>query len=68
MISVAELGKHFEVNYADARSKKQAVFQGQFYRITILSDLLVRIEFSEEGYFEDRPTEFAAFRNNNEVF
>ncbi len=60
---MAELGKHFEVNYDDVRSKKQAVFQGQFYRITVLSDLLVRIEFSEEGYFEDRPTEFATFRN-----
>lgn len=44
-------------------SKPQCVFRGQFYRITILSDLLVRLEFSEEGYFEDRPTEFASFRN-----
>ncbi len=60
---MGELGKYFEVDYAKARAKKQAIFQGQFYRITILSDLLVRIEFSEEGYFEDRPTEFASFRD-----
>ena len=60
---MAKLGEHFAVNYEDAISKPQAVFQGQFYRITILSDLLVRLEFSDEGYFEDRPTEFATFRN-----
>lgn len=60
---MAELHEKFRVNYEDAISKKQTVFQGQFYRITILSDLLVRLEFSEEGYFEDRPTEFASFRN-----
>ena len=57
------LGKHFEADYVNCISKKQAVFQGQFYRITILSDLLVRLEFSDEGYFEDRPTELVKFRN-----
>lgn len=60
---MADLGKHFEVDYTNLVSKPQAVFKGQFYRITILSDLLVRLEFSEEGYFEDRPTELVKFRN-----
>ena len=60
---MAEFGSHFEVDYSNNVSKPQAVFKGQFYRITVLSDLLVRLEFSEEGYFEDRPTEFAKFRN-----
>ena len=60
---MAELGKHFAVNYDMAKSKTQCVFQGQFYRITILSDLLVRLEFNDEGKFEDRPTEFAKNRN-----
>jgi len=60
---MAELGEHFKVDYSNTVSKPQAIFKGQFYRITILSDLLVRLEFSEEGYFEDRPTEFAKFRN-----
>ena len=40
---MGDLGKHFEVDYAKARAKKQAIFQGQFYRITILTDLLVKI-------------------------
>ena len=57
------LGDNFSVNLKSALSKPQCVFKGQFYRITVLSDLLVRLEFSEEGYFEDRPTEFAVFRD-----
>ncbi len=60
---MAEFGSHFEVDYSNNISKPQAVFKGQFYRITVLSDLLVRLEFSEEGYFEDRPTELVKFRN-----
>ena len=60
---MAEFGSHFEIDYSNNVSKPQAIFKGQFYRITVLSDLLVRLEFSEEGYFEDRPTEFAKFRN-----
>ena len=60
---MAELGEHFKPDYNNLVSKPQTVFKGQFYRITILSDLLVRLEFSVEGYFEDRPTEFAKFRN-----
>ena len=57
------LGDNYKVDYERAKSKKQCVFQGQFYRITVLSDLLVRLEFSEEGYFEDRPTELVSCRN-----
>ena len=60
---MADLGEHFKADYVNNVSKPQTVFKGQFYRITVLSDLLVRLEFSEEGYFEDRPTEFARFRN-----
>lgn len=60
---MADLGEHFKADYINNVSKPQTVFKGQFYRITVLSDLLVRLEFSEEGYFEDRPTEFAKNRN-----
>lgn len=60
---MAELGEHFKIDYSNIKSKPQAIFRGEFYRITILSDLLVRLEFSEEGYFEDRPTELVKFRN-----
>ena len=58
-----EFTKLFSVNYADAISKNDAIFKGTKYRITVLSEILVRLEYSESGSFEDRPTELARFRN-----
>lgn len=53
----------FGVNYENAISKKEAIFKGVKYRITVLSEILVRLEYSETGTFEDRPTELVKFRN-----
>lgn len=44
-------------------NKSAMIFKGNNYRITILSDILVRLEYSEKGIFEDRPTEFATNRD-----
>lgn len=41
------------------------VIQGKKFRITILSEILVRLEYSENGIFLDEPTEFARNRNFN---
>ena len=60
---MSKLGDHFKVNYADAKSKPEAIFKGDKYRITILSEILIRLEYDENGIFEDRPTELAIFRN-----
>ena len=35
---------------------------GNKYRITILTERLVRFEYNEAGSFEDRPTEFVKNR------
>lgn len=53
----------FSVDYENAISRKEAQFLGDKYRITILSDILIRFEYAEDGVFENRPTEFAQFRN-----
>lgn len=54
---------YFEIkNYEDAISSAAAVIRGDKYRITILSDILVRIEYSSSNKFEDRPTELVKFR------
>ena len=50
-------------NTLDNKSKDKAIFKGSNYRITVLSELLLRLEFDLNGSFEDRPTELAAFRN-----
>ena len=38
-------------------SRKEAVIQGDCYRITMLTPALVRLEYNEEGVFEDRATQ-----------
>lgn len=58
-----EFTNTFGINYQNAISKKETIFKGVKYRITVLSEILVRIEYSESGTFEDRPTELARFRN-----
>ncbi len=60
---MASISKEFKVNYSDALSNEKAIFKGQFYRITVLSESLIRLEYDEGGMFEDRPTELARFRN-----
>ena len=38
-------------------ARKENVLQGEKWRITLLTSRLVRLEYSEEGIFEDRPTQ-----------
>lgn len=37
--------------------RKEAVIQGDRFRITMLTEALVRLEYSRDGVFEDRPTQ-----------
>ncbi len=57
-----EFEARFGVNYDDAISKNDAIYKGLKYRITVLSEILIRLEYSDSGTFEDRPTELARFR------
>lgn len=59
---MAELQSHFKMNYAVILPNQNHVIKGNKFRITILSDLLVRLEYSENGLFEDRPTELVMNR------
>ena len=51
------LGKQFEVDYTKAVSDRKAVVQGANYRISVISERIVRLEFSPNGKFNDRPTQ-----------
>lgn len=44
-------------------AEKENIIQGEKYRITFLTEGLVRLEYSEEGVFEDRATQFALYRD-----
>ena len=51
-------------NYHGKSSQKN-IKQGACYRITVLTDRLIRLEFDESGLFEDRPSQFAVNRDFN---
>ena len=50
-----------------AESKKCPMFTGKKYRITIMTDRLIRFEYNENGEFEDRSTQIAIFRDFNPI-
>src|SRR3954451_3699892 len=43
-------------------ARPEAVVQGDRWRITVLADGLVRLEWAEDGVFEDRASTFALHR------
>ena len=44
-------------------SLKENQILGDKYRITMLTEGLIRLEYSEDGEFEDRPTQMAMYRD-----
>lgn len=57
------LDAYFKVDYSNALSKKECIFQGQTYRITILTERLIRLEYNRNGVFFDDLTEQVINRN-----
>jgi len=53
----------FKPNLEDAKSNEKAIFKGKNFRITVLSESLLRLEYDQGSVFEDRPTERVKFRN-----
>ena len=57
------LGRQFSVDSTKARSDSKAVVQGTKYRISVISERVVRLEYSANGQFIDRPTQLVKKRN-----
>ena len=51
------LGEQFKVG-KNAMANPKSVVKGDKYRFTILTERLIRLEYSEDGIFEDRATEY----------
>ncbi|MBQ7031186.1 MAG: DUF5110 domain-containing protein [Bacilli bacterium] len=62
---MASLEKHFQVNLDNLVSDRKVVFKGVNYRITVLSERLIRFEYSLDGKFYDGATELVHNRNFN---
>jgi len=60
---MASFGKHFQIDLKQGKSQVNAVKQGQFYRITVLTERLLRLEYSKDGVFNDLPTDLVKNRN-----
>ena len=60
---MAKLPEYLKVDQSNALSNEKAIFKGNKYRITILSELLIRFEYAEDGKFLDRLTELVINRN-----
>ncbi len=60
---MASIGSQFLPNVIDAVSNSQAIFRGENYRITVLTERLLRLEFSVDGNFCDNETVLVKNRN-----
>lgn len=61
---MANLKAHFKpTKYEEGQSDNSSIIVGSNFRITVLSEILVRLEYSDSGTFENRPTELIKFRN-----
>ena len=58
-----DLGEQFKVDLTKSKTPNAYVYRGNKYRISILSDSLIRFEYSEIGSFNDYPTFFAVNRS-----
>ena len=51
------LGDQFKRKQECGKANEKCIYKGNKYRITVLSERLIRLEYSENGQFLDAPTE-----------
>ena len=57
------LGKQFEVDYTRSKSNRKNIIQGKFFRISVITERVVRLEYSPSGQFVDKPTQLVLRRD-----
>lgn len=60
---MTRLDANFIPNLNDGISSERVVFRGSNYRITVLSERLLRLEYNPNGHFSDNLTTLVANRN-----
>ena len=60
---MSNLSDYYIKNKNDLTSKRECMVIGQNYRFTILTERLIRLEYSVNGTFENRSTQNVIFRN-----
>jgi len=59
---MASFGKHFKIDQNLGLSNSDAIKKGKTYRITVLSERLVRLEYAKDGKFNDSLTDLVQNR------
>ena len=62
MDGMKKLPERFKLNL-NGKANPECIVQGEKYRFTILTSQMIRMEYSEEGIFEDRATQVVWNRN-----
>lgn len=57
------LGEHFKVDHVNIQPNDECIIKGNHYRFTVLTERLVRIEYSQNQNFIDEPTTLVTNRN-----
>ena len=50
------ISKQIGFDYTFSKANDTSIVKGEKYRFTILSNSLIRLEYAEDGVFEDRPS------------
>ena len=58
-----DFGNSYHINLEELKSNPESVVQGQKYRFTVLTERLIRLEYSPSFIFNDLKTELVSFRN-----
>ncbi len=58
-----DLGNHFKIDFSKSKTPSSYIYRGSKYRISIISNSLIRFEYSDTGSFNDYPTFFATNRS-----
>lgn len=62
-----DLGEQFHIDLQNLKSHDNLVIKGNKYRITVLTERLIRLEYNKEGKFNDLATELVVNRNFNKA-
>ncbi len=57
------LGKQFAFNSDKTKSDTKTIISGSHYRISVISEMIVRLEYSPTDTFNDKPTQLIRKRN-----
>ena len=58
-----DFGSNFHIDLNNLKAKDAAIVSGEKYRFTVLTERLIRLEYSPNSTFNDFATQFASFRN-----